>query len=142
MAIATYDDANMILRLYELRREDKMRTAREWFARSARFQTWEDLQRVCPPGTTENAYFRQVTSHYEMVASFIANGVLHHELFFQSGRELLLVWVRIEKLIPEIRERYQDPTQFRNLEHVAGMFIEYLERQGPDVYESFRKRIG
>ena len=142
MAIATYDDANMILRLYELRREEKMRTAREWFAKNARFQTWEDLQRIAPPGTTENAYFRQVTSHYEMVASFITNGVIHPELFFQSGRELLMVWVRIEKLVPEIRERYQDPSQFRNLEQVAHQFVEYMGRLGPDVYEAFRKRIG
>jgi len=142
MAIATYDDANLILRLYELRREEKMRAAREWFARSARFATWSDFERLCPPGTTENAYFRQVTSYYEMVASFITNGVLHPHLYFQSGRELLLVWVRIEPLIPEFRTRFQDPTQYHNLEQVAKMFIAYLDQQGPDVFAAFRRRLG
>ena len=52
LTAATYDDANLILRLYELRREPKLREAREWF--SANFKgvkTMEDLQRVAPPGS-------------------------------------------------------------------------------------------
>ena len=44
----TYDDANLILRLYEMRREDKMRTARDWFAQNFHFKTMEDYNRQCP----------------------------------------------------------------------------------------------
>ena len=78
---ATYDDAQLLLRLYELRREEKMRTARNWFMRNFRAETLEQFQDLCPLGSEENAYYRMVVSYWEMAASFVAMGVLHHELF-------------------------------------------------------------
>lgn len=52
----TYDDANLILRLYEMRREDRMRQARAWFtAKCKGVQTYEDLLKLAPAGTDENA---------------------------------------------------------------------------------------
>ena len=65
----TYDDVNLILRLYEARREDKLRTAREWFAQNFRFHTMEEYNRGCPPGSSMNAYARMVMSYWDMVAS-------------------------------------------------------------------------
>ena len=115
MAIATYDDTNLLLRLYDLRREDQMRAARDWFVKNARFESMGDMLKVCPPGSPENAYYRQVVSYWDMVASFVTSGVLNAELFFQSNRELVLVWVRVEKLVPQVREAYGDPSAFRNL---------------------------
>ncbi len=141
MAIATYDDANLLLRLYDLRREDKLRAARDWFVKNARFESLEDLLKVCPPGSQENAYYRQVTSYWDMVASFISSGVLNAELFFQSNRELLLVWVRVEKLVPQVREAWGDPSMLRNLERVARLYIEWMNAQGPGVYSGFVSRI-
>ena len=67
----TYDDANLILRLYEERREDKMRAAREWFAQNFKFHTIEDFNRGCPPGSSMNAYARMIMSYWEMAASFV-----------------------------------------------------------------------
>ena len=87
----TYDDANLILRLYEMRREDKMRTARDWFAQNFHFKTMEDYNRQCPASSSMNAYSRMVMSYWEMVASFITGGVLNQELFFQNGMEMLLI---------------------------------------------------
>ncbi|MCX6594525.1 MAG: hypothetical protein NTZ56_23680 [Acidobacteria bacterium] len=141
MAIATYDDANLLLRLYDLRREDKMRAARDWFVKNARFASMEEMQKVCPPGSQENAYYRQVVSYWDMTASFVTSGVLNAELFFQSNRELVLVWVRVEKLIPQVREAFNDPSAFRNLERVAKLYIEWMNAQGPDVYSAFVSRI-
>ena len=77
---ATYDDANLILRLYEIRREDKMRAARSWFASTFRPKTIEEMNLVAAPGSPENANMRQVTSYFEMVASFVTAGVLNKEL--------------------------------------------------------------
>jgi len=142
MAIATYDDANLLLRLYEMRREPVMRDARAWFAKNAKFASFEEFTQKCPPGSQENAYFRQVTTYQEMVASFLTSGVLNSELFFQSGRELLMVWVRIRGIVPALRESFQDPTAYRNLEHVAKMYVEWMNQQGPNVFEAFAKRIG
>jgi len=52
---ATYEDANLVLRLYELRREEKLRAARAWFAANFHASTAEDMMRIAPPGTQENA---------------------------------------------------------------------------------------
>lgn len=141
MAIATYDDANLLLRLYDLRRETKMREARAWFVKNARFESMEDFAKICPPGSHEHASFRQVASYWEMVASLITNGVLHADLFFQSNRELLLVWVRIQKLVPKLRAAYKDPTAYQNLEQVAKDYIEWMNHQDPSIYPAFVERI-
>ncbi len=138
---ASHDDANLILRLYDLRREEKMRQARDWFVRNARFQSFEELMQLCPPGSQENAFLRQVASYWEMVASFLTSGVLDEELFFQSGRELLLVWIRLGPIAPQMRDAYKDPTAYRNLETVATRYIEWMSRQGPDVFSAFAARV-
>jgi len=140
-ARATYDDANLILRLYELRREERLRKARAWFVASFRPHTLQDFHALCPPGSDELTSYRMVTSYWEMVASFITSGVLAPELFFQSGRELLLVWERIRDIVPAIREQNTDPLAFSNLETVAREFIAYLERHSPGAYAAFSARI-
>ena len=138
----TYDDANLILRLYEMRREDKMRAARDWFAQNFHFHTLEVFNRQCPPSSSMNAYARMVMSYWEMVASFVANGVLNQELFFQSGMEMLFVWVRVRELIPQMREANKNPISYQNLEKVSTTFIKWLEDHAPEAFTAFAARIG
>jgi hypothetical protein len=137
----TYDDANLILRLYETRREEKMRSAREWFAQNFKYHTMEEFNRGCPPGSSMNAYARMVMSYWEMVASFVTSGVLNQELFFQSGGEILFVWIRVKDLIPHLREANKNPSSFQNLEKVATAFIESMNSEAPDAYTAFAARI-
>jgi hypothetical protein len=136
---ATYDDANLLLRLYELRREEKLRQARDWFAKNFHANTVEEFQKLCPLGSQENAYYRMVSSYWEMAASFVTNGVLHRDLFAQNCREMLFVWIRISDFIPAWRERMGNPNIARNLEAVANGMIEDEKRQGS--YEGFRKMV-
>src|SRR6185503_15409828 len=86
---ATYDDANFILRLYELRREEKLRLARDWFGANFKASTMEELQKIALQGSKENTYMRMVVSYWEMAAGFVTAGVLNKELFFQSSGEML-----------------------------------------------------
>jgi hypothetical protein len=51
VARATFEDVNMILQLYEMRREERLREARRWFAASFKVKTMEDFTSVCPPGS-------------------------------------------------------------------------------------------
>lgn len=142
MTRPTYDDANLILRLYEMRREERLRKARAWFAANFKVRTWDDFQRIAPPGTDENASFRMVVTYWDMVGSFVTSGVLHKELFFQSGRELLFVWERMRAVLPEIRERYKDPVLYPHLESVGNEFAAYFKGHSGDGYEMFLKRVG
>lgn len=138
MPQATYEDVNLILRLYELRRDDKMREARQWFTSMFKpITTVEEFNKACPPGSGPNAYFRMVTSYWEMVASFINQGVLNEELFFQSGGELLLVWEKIKDLVPVLRQARRNQRLYHNLEAVAGKMAEYMNSNSPESYDAF-----
>ena len=138
---ATYDDANLILKLYDMRREPKLREARAWFTANFKVKTLEEFQKLCPPGSETNASYRMVTTYWEMVASFITAGILHRELFYQSGRELLLVWERVRDLMPEIRQSYKHANELKNLESAAQGYIAWWNAQTPGAYEAFSKRI-
>ncbi|MDD5542073.1 MAG: hypothetical protein PHX83_02770 [Acidobacteriia bacterium] len=132
---ATYDDVNLILKLYDLRREEKLRQARAWFVGSFNFETLADMNTFCPPGSEHNAFFRMVTSYWDMAASFVTSGVLNEQLFFQSNREILLVWERIRELAKQLRAERKDSTLFANLEAVANSYTEYLKNESPGAYE-------
>jgi hypothetical protein len=138
---ATYDDVGLVLKLYDMRREERLRTARAWFTANFKVKTLEDLHKLCPPGSDANASYRMVTTYWEMVASFVAGGVLHPELFFQSGRELLLVYERVRDILPQVRETYHNPNELKNLETVALAFIDWWNRTAPGAYDAFSKRI-
>jgi hypothetical protein len=138
----TYDDANLILRLYEMRREDRMRRARAWFTSHFKVKSWDELQKLAPGGSDENASYRMVVTYWDMVASFVTGGVLNKELFFQSGRELLVVFERLKPVLPGIRDAYKDPLYMGNLERVGLDFSAYWQAQNPEAYEAFVKRIG
>ena len=137
---ATYDDVNLILKLYELRRDDRMREARKWFA-GLKVKTLAELQAACPPGSEQDASVRMVTSYWEMVASFITSGVLNQDLFQQSGGELLFVWTKIQDVVPEIRKAFNNPKYLANVEAIAKAMIDKMNRENPKAYEAYTARI-
>ena len=137
MSQATYEDVNLILRLYEIRREEKLRAARLWYATNFKPKTLAEMNALCGPGTEANAFFRQALSYWDMVASFITAGVLNEELFFQSNRELLFFWIRLKPVIEETRTIY-GPKAYKNLETVAESYAKYL---GPETYQAFAARV-
>ncbi|MBZ5606049.1 MAG: hypothetical protein LAO79_27460 [Acidobacteriia bacterium] len=141
MGPATYDDVNLILKLYDLRREARFRQARAWFSANFKARTYADFLQLCPTGSDENAFARQVMTHWDMVASFITSGVLNRDLFFQSGRELLFVWIRLEQFLAEYRGVVKDPNFLEHLESVGKAFAAYYQGRSADGYEAFVKRV-
>jgi len=69
------------------------------------------------------------------------SGVLNQELFFQIGRELLFVWIRVEPLRADVRTTFKDPHYWKNLETVGTHFAEYMKNRSPEAYESFVGRV-
>lgn len=137
---ATYDDVNLIIKLYELRRDDRLREARKWFG-GLKVKTLAELQAACPPGSDQDASVRMVTSYWEMAASFITSGVLNQELFQQSGGELLFVWTKIQDMVPELRKTFNNPKYLSNLETVAKAMIDSMNRASPKAYEAYAARV-
>lgn len=143
MSQATYDDANLILRLYELRREPRMRDARNWFVANFRAKTMAEFQALCPPGSEANAFFRQCTSYWDMAGSFVNSGVLNADLFFMNTMEILLVWERVRPLLPEVRTAFKNPNYMGNLEKAGNACAEWVKRNnGEEAYQGFLARVG
>jgi len=101
---ATHADVDIILRLYEMRREPVMREARKFMA----FEFWptsfEDLGRIMAAGGKEFAYFRQVTSYWDMAISFVARGALDQHLFLDNANEMIFNYVKLKPFLPALRE--------------------------------------
>jgi hypothetical protein len=76
-----------------------------------------------------------------MVASFMTSGVLHQELFFESGGELLFVWERIRDVLPALRQANKNPRNLQNLQKVAEAYIEWFKSNSPGAYEAFSQRV-
>jgi hypothetical protein len=134
---ATYDDANLILKLYDLRREPRLRDARKWFGGAPQFQSREEWLKFCPPGSEENASYRMVVTYWEMAASLVAGGVLNAELFYASNLEMLFVWEKIRVMLPEVRAAQRNPRLYRNLEQVATELLDHMNASSPDWYDAF-----
>jgi hypothetical protein len=134
---ATGDDANLILKLYDLRREPRLRDARKWFGSAPQFQSREEWLTCCPGGSEENASYRMVVTYWEMAASLVASGALNAELFYASSLEMLFVWEKIRILLPEVRAAQKNPMLYRNLEQVATEFLDHMKAGSPEWYEGF-----
>lgn len=112
-------DAHLIIELYDLRREPEMRKARSWWAGEFFPESADDFIRVAwAMGTQENSWLRQVSGYWDIVCSFVVNGILNEDLFLQPGfsGELFLIYAKIHPFIEELREKLNDPNVFRTVE--------------------------
>jgi hypothetical protein len=137
----TYQDADLILRLYEMRREPRLREARRWFAAHFKARTLDEFHAICPPGSEPNASYRMLTTYWEMAASFVTGGALNRELFFQNSRELYYVWLRVCDVVPALRRAASSPVDLQNLETLARAYEEWWERQAPGAPAAYAKRV-
>lgn len=128
MRDANLDDVNLVLRLYELRREEEMRKARR-FLLEFHPKSIEDLQAVMAYAHPENAHFRQVLSYWEMVADFAARGLLHPEMFAAHCGEGLVVYAKLEPFRDEVRKT-MNPRFLLNLERAVASHPAVAEKLG------------
>jgi hypothetical protein len=117
----TAADAQLILQLYDLRREAELRKARNWWLVTFWPNTADDFIKVATAmGTQENAWFRQVAGYWDMASSLVIHGTLHPDLFIEGGfsSEMFFIFAKIQPLLKEVRQKMQSPGLFRNVETV------------------------
>ncbi len=136
---ATYEDADLIMKLYDLRREEKLRKARDWYLREFNANSVKEFVEKYPPGSEESTYYRMVTSYWDMAASFLVQGIVHEELFFQSSGELLAVWEKTRALVEDFRATVKNPLIARNLEKAAARHVDWLNQRAPSAYEAMQE---
>jgi hypothetical protein len=118
---ATAKDAQLIMQLYDLRREAEMRKARDWWMTQFWPANVDDYMKVLnAPGTQENNWLRQVQSYWGMAASFVIEGALNEDLFLKpafSG-EMFMIFAKVHPFLGELREKIGDPGAFAGIEEV------------------------
>ena len=104
--LATPADAEIILRLYELRRETVMRQARAWMTGEFWPNTAEEFFAVAlNPADPHNAHFRQVTTYWEMAAAMVLHGAVSADLFVDCNGEGFFILAKVAHILDAIRER-------------------------------------
>ncbi len=96
--MATPADADIILKLYELRREQVMRKARDFVSMEFWPATKEEFSKIHHPGTEQNAYWRQVVSFWEMASTLALHGALDADLFADTQGEAFFVRAKFADL--------------------------------------------
>jgi hypothetical protein len=105
-SLATPADAEIILKLYDLRREEVMRKARAWVIGEFWPSTAEEYFSVAMnPADAHNPYVRQVVSFWEMAAALVLHGTVSAELFIDCNQEGLFLLAKFESILDAVRER-------------------------------------
>ena len=116
---ATATDAELILKLYDLRREPEMRKARDTMFS----QFWPDsadefINLAQAFGTDLNRYMRQVFGYWETACALVAHGALDEDLFFDVSQEMYPLFAKVHPFLGEFRERLNTPDMLINMEKV------------------------
>src|SRR5258708_57192 len=110
------ESADLILKLYDLRREPKMREARNWIFSFNPTSADEYWQTMMDPDV--GGYLRMVTSYWDMAAALVNHGAIDADLFNETAGEHVMVFAKVEPFLAEMREKFENPDAFRHLEKV------------------------
>jgi hypothetical protein len=125
---ATHADAELILKLYDLRRESEMRKARNFLFNFWPESTQEIANLFMSFGSQENAWIRQVGGYWEMAASLVNRGALNPDLFFDSNGEMFFIYAKFRPFLKELREQFEEPGIFANVEKLVNATLESRQR--------------
>src|SRR6266850_6949424 len=139
MGEVTNEQVNLMLRLFEERREARLREAREWFGAHFHVKSMEDVMRICPPGSKENANVRMVLGYWEMAASIVNRGLIDEDFFFESNGEQWGVWEQVKPVIVAWRAMFSSPKFLSNLEQHVTRLEAWREKRNPGSNEAIRK---
>ena len=134
-------DAELLLRLYDLRRETKLRQARDWYIREFQAKTFEEYSAQCPPGSEHSAFFRMTITYWDMAASIVNHGLIKEEFFFENATEFWIVWDKARAVAPVLREKFKNPMVWKNLETLAEKFEEWMSKRAPEALGLTRQRL-
>jgi|SRR6185437_16272253 len=115
----TSADAQLVLQLYDLRRETEMRKARAWWAGFWPASADDVVKVVNSFGTPENAWFRQVAGYWGTAASLVLSGALNEELFAETNGEMWFTFSKVSPFIDEVRQKLNRPESFLRVEKLA-----------------------
>jgi hypothetical protein len=112
-------DVLAILKLYELRRDEQMRAARQWYFSEFAPESAMDVIALYRGGERASANFRMVTSYWDTAASLVLNGGIDQKMFLDANTEHVFVYAKVADFLPEIRELFREPDYLLHLENLV-----------------------
>ena len=121
-------DSLVIVKLYEIRSEPLMRTARQWFFSEFAPQSARDIVALLVSSEKQSAYYRMVASHWEVASSLVNNGGIDEKLFLDANTEHVVVFAKLQPFVAEVREMLGEPDYLAHLEQLV-MRVPNIERK-------------
>src|SRR5271157_2498909 len=135
----THEQAQLHLQVYDMRREARLRQARDWFFKNYFVDSVDDAMRIAAPGTENGAFAAMVLSYWEQACALLDYGLLHEDLFFETSGEFFGVWERMKPVIPQAREMFKDKQFLAHMEHAAQRFEAWSEGRSPGHVAAMRQ---
>ena len=135
----THEQAQLHLQVYDLRREERLRKARDWFQQNYRATTMEEAMKIGAPGTETGTYLGMVMGYWEQTCALLNYGLLHEDLFFETSGEFFVVWEALKPVATQFREAFKDPSMLSHLERASKRFEQWKEERAPGHIATMRE---
>lgn len=135
----THEQAQLHLQIFEMRREDRLRQARDWFFKNYFADTLEDAMRIAAPGTEGGTFAMMVFGYWDQACALLNYGLLHEDLFFETSGEFFGVWERVKPTIQEGRARWSNKQFLAHVEKAANRYETWIEARSPGHLAAMRE---
>lgn len=127
----THEQAQLHLQVYEMRREARLRQARDWFFQNYFVSSMEESMRIAAPGTEAGTFVMMVFGYWDQACALLNYGLLHEDLFFETSGEFFGVWERVKPIIQEGRQKWSNQQFLAHLEKAAKRYETWIESRSP-----------
>jgi hypothetical protein len=135
----THEQAQLHLQVFEMRREARLRQARDWFFKNYYPETFDEAMRIAAPGTENGAFVMMVFSYWEQACALLNYGLLHDDLFFETSGEFFGAWERIKPTIQQGRELFVNKDFLAHTEKAAKRYETWMEARNPGNLAAMRE---
>lgn len=135
----THEQAALHLQVYDLRREARLRQARDWFVQHFFAENLDEAMRIAAPMTEGGTYFMMVIGYWEQACALLNYGLLHEDLFFETSGEFYGVWERLKPILAESRKRFVNEMFAANIEKAAQRYETWIEKRAPGHIAAMRQ---
>jgi hypothetical protein len=135
----THEQAQLHLQVYEMRREAKLRQARDWFFKNYFADNLDDAMRIAAPGTEGGPFAMMVFGYWDQACALLNYGLLHEDLFFETSGEFFGVWDRVKPIVQQGRERFVNKQFLAHLEKAAIRYETWIEKRSPGHIAAMRE---
>jgi len=135
----THEQAQLQLQVYDMRREARLREARDWFFKNYFVESVEDAMRLAAPGSEGGKFVGMVLGYWEQACALLNYGLLHEDLFFETNGEFYVIWERSKAIVPKAREIFAYKGYLAHVEQAAQRYEKWNGERSPGHIEKMRE---